>query len=78
LHSLYCAPQNGKKKVDSRKIFEVSSQVRASGMNDILTMQQNILARKHFDGVVKRIIKPKRYTSRNGKQKQLKSKRKTP
>jgi hypothetical protein len=27
-------------KVDSRKIFEVTSHFRASGMNDILAMQQ--------------------------------------
>jgi len=31
------------KKVDSRKIFEVPSQVRASRMNDILMMQQKNL-----------------------------------
>jgi len=40
--AFFCASRGGKKKVDSRKIFEVSSQIRASGMNDILMMQQKI------------------------------------
>jgi len=31
------------KKVDGRKIFEVTSRFRASRMNDIPAMQQNIL-----------------------------------
>jgi hypothetical protein len=34
--------QGGKKKVDSRKIFEVISRFLASGMNDIPAMRQNL------------------------------------
>jgi len=38
--AFFGASRATEKKVDGRKIFEVSSQVRASRMNDILTMQQ--------------------------------------
>ncbi|MDD5300185.1 MAG: hypothetical protein PHD65_06795 [Gallionella sp.] len=50
-----------KKKVDSRKIFEVTSRSCVSGMNDIPTVQQTP------DGAATRIIKPERHASRCGK-----------